>query len=126
MGSDPAGSGILRSGLFLHQIAFLISIFQLGVAWHDWIWLKRGHRSENLDARRDSGHAKGCIDAIYFRPTEVETLRGDASKARDVPGWAPNDTLDELASKMSLEDLKSAERDELMRRYGFPTLSHRE
>jgi GDPmannose 4,6-dehydratase len=66
------------------------------------------------------------IDPRYFRPTEVETLLGDASKARDILGWTPKITFDELVSEMVREDLKSAERDELVRRHGFPTLNHRE
>jgi GDPmannose 4,6-dehydratase len=66
------------------------------------------------------------IDPRYFRPTEVETLLGDASKARDILGWTPKITFDELVSEMVREDLKSAERDELVRRHGFSTLNHRE
>lgn len=66
------------------------------------------------------------IDPRYFRPTEVETLLGDASKARNVLGWTPKTSFGELVSEMVREDLKSAERDELVRRHGFTTLNHRE
>ena len=53
------------------------------------------------------------VDPKYFRPTEVETLIGDASKARKKLGWAPKTTFKELVSEMVTEDLKSAKLDEL-------------
>src|SRR6185437_12557885 len=59
------------------------------------------------------------VDPRYFRPTEVQTLLGDASKAREKLGWAPKITLQELVSEMVREDLKSAERDELVKKHGF-------
>lgn len=68
-----------------------------------------------------SGNEK-CIVAVdprYFRPTEVETLLGDASKARIKLGWTPKISFDELVSEMVREDLKSAERDELVKRHGY-------
>jgi GDPmannose 4,6-dehydratase len=51
------------------------------------------------------------IDPRYFRPTEVETLLGDPSKAKSKLGWVPKTTFAELVSEMIREDLKSAERD---------------
>ncbi len=60
-----------------------------------------------------------AIDERYFRPTEVETLLGDPSKAKEKLGWEPKITFDELVSEMVREDLKSAERDELVKRHGY-------
>jgi len=60
-----------------------------------------------------------AVDPRYFRPTEVETLLGDASKAREELGWVPGITFEELVSEMVQTDLKEAERDELCRREGF-------
>jgi len=60
-----------------------------------------------------------AVDPRYFRPTEVETLLGDASKARIKLGWTPKISFDELVSEMVREDLKSAERDELVKRHGY-------
>jgi GDPmannose 4,6-dehydratase len=60
-----------------------------------------------------------CVDPRYFRPTEVETLLGDASKAKQKLGWAPKITFQELVQEMVREDLKSAERDELVKRHGY-------
>ena len=73
-----------------------------------------------------NGHAQDgspivCVDPRYFRPTEVETLLGDASKAREKLGWVPRITFDELVAEMVREDLKSAERDELVKRHGYTT-----
>ena len=59
------------------------------------------------------------VDPRYFRPTEVETLLGDASKAKEKLGWVPCITFDELVAEMVREDLKSAERDELVKRHGY-------
>ena len=59
------------------------------------------------------------VDKRYFRPTEVETLLGDASKAREKLGWGPKITFRELVAEMMCEDLKSAKRDELIRKNGY-------
>ena len=75
-------------------------------------------------------NAKGkCIvsvDPRYFRPTEVETLLGDASKAKERLGWVPKITFKELVAEMMREDLKSAERDELVKKHGFTAYDHHE
>jgi GDPmannose 4,6-dehydratase len=71
----------------------------------------------------ETGMAQGktivAVDPRYFRPTEVETLLGDASKARTKLGWSPKITFDELVAEMVREDLKAAERDELVKRHGY-------
>jgi GDPmannose 4,6-dehydratase len=65
-------------------------------------------------------HAKiVSVDPRYFRPTEVNSLLGDASKAKRKLGWYPRITFDELVAEMVREDFKSAERDELIKRSGF-------
>lgn len=72
---------------------------------------------------------KKCIVAVdpeYFRPTEVETLLGDPSKAKNSLGWKPKIGFKELVSEMVREDLKSAERDELMKRHGYRALDYHE
>lgn len=66
------------------------------------------------------------VDPRYYRPTEVETLLGDASKARDQLGWTPKITFAELVAEMVREDLKSAERDELVKHHGFSTYRYHE
>ena len=66
------------------------------------------------------------IDSRYFRPTEVDALLGDSTKAADNLGWRPRISFAELVSEMIREDLKNAERDELVKRYGFPTYDYHE
>ncbi len=64
------------------------------------------------------------IDPRYFRPAEVETLLGDASKARDRLGWTPRTAFHELVREMALQDLSEARRDELASKNGFKYFSH--
>ncbi len=66
------------------------------------------------------------VDPRYFRPTEVETLLGDASKARTKLKWSPTITFEEMVAEMVREDLKSAERDEVVRKHGYAAYSHHE
>lgn len=67
-----------------------------------------------------------AVDPRYFRPTEVESLLGDPTKARKKLGWTPRITFDELVAEMVREDLKSAERDELVKRHGYKSLGSQE
>ncbi len=66
------------------------------------------------------------IDPRYFRPTEVDCLLGDASKAREKLGWMPETSFDELVATMMQEDLKEADRDRLCEIAGFTTYQHAE
>ncbi len=66
------------------------------------------------------------VDPRYFRPTEVDTLLGDPTKAKEKLGWEPEISLDEMVAEMVREDLKIAERDELCRREGFKTFDYNE
>ena len=66
------------------------------------------------------------VDPRYFRPTEVETLLGDASKAREKLGWTPKISFGELVSEMVREDLKAAERDELVKQHGYQAFDYNE
>jgi GDPmannose 4,6-dehydratase len=59
------------------------------------------------------------IDPRYFRPAEVETLLGDATKAREKLGWTPEITLDEMISEMVLSDLNFARQQSLLQTHGF-------
>jgi GDPmannose 4,6-dehydratase len=67
-----------------------------------------------------------AIDPRYFRPSEVDTLLGDPSKAREKLGWAPKVSFEGLVAEMMREDLKIAQRDSLIRSAGFRAFDHHE
>ncbi len=67
-----------------------------------------------------------AVDPRYFRPTEVETLLGDPSKAKQKLGWTPKISFDELVAEMVREDLKAAERDELIKKHGYKAMDYHE
>jgi len=66
------------------------------------------------------------IDPRYFRPTEVESLLGDASKARRQLGWVPRTSFTELVEEMVRGDLQIAQRDALSASEGFRIFQHHE
>ena len=86
-------------------------------------WKGQGADEKGYDA---DGKCIVSVDPRYFRPTEVETLLGDASKAKEKLGWTPKITFKELVTEMMREDLKSAERDELVKRHGFSAYDYHE
>lgn len=65
-----------------------------------------------------------AVDPGYFRPTEVDNLLGDASKAREKLGWEPRISFQQLISEMVIEDMKEAEKDNLCRQEGYKTYDH--
>ncbi len=87
-------------------------------------WEGEGIDEKGIDVQ--SGKVIVAVDSRYFRPTEVETLLGDASKAKEKLGWTPKITFTELVAEMVREDLKDAERDELVRRSGYNTFDYHE
>ncbi|MDC0151493.1 GDP-mannose 4,6-dehydratase [Paracoccaceae bacterium] len=66
------------------------------------------------------------IDARHFRPTEVETLLGDSTKAKEKLGWTPKISFSELVREMVAVDLREAEKDDLCVQQGFLTYNHHE
>jgi len=87
-------------------------------------WRGNGVAEHAVDER--SGRTVIAVDPRYFRPTEVETLLGDASKARERLGWEPKIGFSELVSEMVVADLKEAEKDQLCKREGFEVHERRE
>ena len=86
-----------------------------------WEGLGVDERGLDLD-----GNCVVSVDPRYFRPTEVETLLGNATKAKTKLGWEPKTTFEELVKEMVREDLRAAERDELVTNHGYQTNVHHE
>ena len=85
--------------------------------------IKIDWKGTDIEEKGYDGDGK-CIVAVdprYFRPTEVESLLGDASKARQKLGWVPKTTFEELVTEMVREDFEAAERDELIKKHGYKT-----
>jgi len=87
-------------------------------------WRGSGVDEQGVDA--NSGRRIVKIDARYFRPTEVETLLGDPSKARTRLGWNAETPFERLVQEMVESDLEIARRDALVAREGFKTYRHQE
>ena len=86
-------------------------------------WEGKGVDERGYDSQ---GRCVVAVDSRYFRPTEVETLLGDARKAREQLGWEPVVSFQDLVTEMAEEDLKAAERDALCRREGYRVFDYRE
>jgi len=89
----------------------------------DLTWSGSGVEEKAVDKK---GNVIVAVDPRYFRPAEVETLLGDASKAKRELGWTPRITFDEMVREMVESDLKAAERDALVRRHGYDAYNVRE
>jgi GDPmannose 4,6-dehydratase len=87
-------------------------------------WQGSGVAERGIDAA--TGRAVVRIDERYFRPTEVDTLLGDASKARRQLGWQPQIGFEALVAEMTAADLEDARRDALVARQGFKTFKRHE
>ena len=74
-------------------------------------WRGKGENEKGYDA---AGRAIVAVDPRYYRPAEVDTLLGDAAKARRVLGWKPRITFKKLVAEMARADLREAERDQLV------------
>lgn len=86
-------------------------------------WRGSGADEKAVDKK---GNVIVAVDPRYFRPTEVDSLLGDASKAKRDLGWEPATSFDALVREMVDSDLKSAERDALVVRHGYEPYNVRE
>jgi GDPmannose 4,6-dehydratase len=87
-------------------------------------WRGRGQQESGVDTV--SGRIIVKVDPRYYRPTEVESLLGDASKARSKLGWKPEIGFESLVREMVSTDLEEARRDALIAREGFKTYQFHE
>jgi len=93
---------------------------ELGI---DVSWQGEGVDEQGLDAE---GNVIVRIDPRYFRPTEVDTLLGDPSKAKEKLGWTPQIGFRELVTEMVQSDLEIAGRDALIQREGYRAFNYHE
>ncbi len=87
-------------------------------------WQGHGVDEQGVDAK--NGRAVVKVDPRYFRPTEVETLLGDPSKARAILGWKLEHSFEDLVREMVASDLEIARRDAVIAREGFKTYRYSE
>jgi GDPmannose 4,6-dehydratase len=87
-------------------------------------WKGKGVDEVGVDGK--TGKVIVRIDSRYFRPTEVETLLGDATKAREKLGWAAEVTFEDLVAEMVKSDLEVAKRDALVAQKGYKIYNHHE
>ena len=97
---------------FIEKVAKELSI--------DIRWEGKGVNEEGFDVKTNKRII--AIDPRYFRPTEVETLLGDATKAHQKLGWSPKITFDELVKEMTEADFREAEFDLLIQKHGHKAL----
>jgi GDPmannose 4,6-dehydratase len=83
-------------------------------------WRNEGVAEQGFDQR---GRCVVRVDPRYFRPAEVQTLLGDASKARRKLGWEPRTTFEQLVAEMVREDFAMAKRDALLQKHGYPQIA---
>jgi GDPmannose 4,6-dehydratase len=87
-------------------------------------WQGEGVTEKGID--KETGNVRVEIDPRYFRPTEVELLLGDPTKARTKLGWQPRVSFPELVKEMMVEDYKEAERDVLCEKNGYTVKKYNE
>lgn len=87
-------------------------------------WESEGVDEKGVDA--STGNIIVAVDPRYFRPTEVETLLGDPSKAKKKLGWVPKTSFEQMVKEMVVADLEDAEKDQLCRKHGFNTFDYHE
>ena len=92
---------------------------QLGISIR---WENKGIDEKGIN--EETGQVVVAVDPRYFRPTEVQDLLGDASKARQKLGWKPRTSFQELIAEMIEADIKEAQKDYLCRQEGFQTYEH--
>lgn len=111
---DVAKDYVIATGV-QHSVKEFVQLtaHYLGMKLH---WEGEGAGERALD---DAGRVVVAVDPAYYRPTEVETLLGDATRAREELGWSPKVSFEELVREMAESDLKNAERDALMGKHGY-------
>lgn len=111
---DKPGDYVIASGHQHSVREFVIAVareMEIGLTWRG-----RGLDEQGVD---DEGRVIVAVDPRYFRPAEVDTLLGDASKAKRELGWEPKIGFNELVREMAQADLRAAQRDALITQHGY-------
>jgi GDPmannose 4,6-dehydratase len=101
-----------------------IELTAKALGWRGIYW--NGDGVEETGTRLDTGEIVVRIDPRYFRPSEVETLLGDPTRAREKLGWTPTTTLEELIEEMVNNDRDEATKEAILRREGFSVVGSME
>ena len=119
---DKADDFVIATGVQYSVREFVrIAAKEIGI---DIIWQGEGLAEKGLD--KHTGVCLVAVDPRYFRPTEVESLLGDATKAKEKLGWVPKISFQALVEEMMREDLLLAKRDELCTQEGYKTFAYHE
>ena len=94
-----------------------IQLVSVEIGWGKLTW--EGHGLDEVGIRSDTGDIVVRIDPRYFRPSEVETLLGDPTKAKEKLGWVPSTSLDQLVNEMVLVDRDEARKEAYLKSQGF-------
>jgi len=85
-------------------------------------WKGKGVDEKGVDSK--TGKVLVEVDPTYFRPTEVESLLGDPSKAKEKLGWEPKISFSDMVAEMVREDIQEAKKDEYCKNGGFKTFHY--
>jgi len=119
---DEPQDFVIATGRYFSVREFVtLAAARLGISME---WRGHGVDEEGIDSR--TGKILARVDARYFRPTEVDALLGDASKAARVLGWKPEIGFDELVREMVDSDWNHAKRDSMLQRAGYRAPQHHE
>jgi GDPmannose 4,6-dehydratase len=119
---DEPEDFVIASGTQFSVRDFVVAAGALLDMKIDW----RGEGLEEVGVDSVTGRTLVRVDPRYFRPTEVDTLLGDATKARQRLGWTTEVSFAELVAEMVAADLETAQRDALVANEGYKVYSHHE
>ncbi len=113
-----------------HSVRCFIEICAAKLGWakegseNGIIWEGKG--LDEIGRRADNGEIVVKVDPRYYRPTEVDTLLGNSTKAREKLGWYPKISFEEMIEEMITNDLEEAKKESLLKKEGFSIFSSKE
>ena len=101
--------------VFIRLIPVILALRKDRILWIS----QEGKGIDEKGYDSESGDLIVAVDPRYFRPTEVDALLGDASKAKEKLGWESKITLEEMVHEMMENDINIAKRDSLIKKHGY-------